>query len=83
MWHVVQRDSGNIGICNWYFPPGRSLEELHSFRQELDDISALADSVIVAGDLNTHQLSWLRYSREGRSTYQRTVFVRFDFEQQF
>ena len=64
MWHLVQRDSGNIAICNWYLPPGRSLEELHSFRQELEEISGLADSIIVAGDLNIHHLSWLRYSRE-------------------
>ena len=64
MWHLVQRDSGNIAICNWYLPPGRSLEELHSFRQELEEISIQADSVIVAGDLNVHHLSWLRYSRE-------------------
>ena len=67
MWHLVQRDSGNVAICNWYLPPGNSLEELQSFKEELEEISILADSIIVAGDLNVHHKSWLKYSREDTS----------------
>ena len=62
VWDLIQRDTGSIAICNWYFPPGASLDGLENFSQELADMSQVADSVIVVGDLNVHHESWLKFS---------------------
>ena len=62
IWGLVQRDSECVAICNWYLPPGNSIEEIDSLRQELEEISDVADSVIICGDLNVHHTSWLEYS---------------------
>ena len=58
----MQRDSGCVAICNWYLPPGNSIEEVDSLRQELEEISDVADTLIICGDLNVHHTSWLQYS---------------------
>ena len=63
-WHLCQRDTGSIAICNWYLSPNAPLEELDAVEQEIREMSEIADSILVAGDLNVHQRSWLRYSRE-------------------
>ena len=62
VWGLVQRDTGSIAICNWYFPPGASLDGIESMKQELTDMNEVADSVIAVGDLNIHHASWLRFS---------------------
>ena len=63
-WHLLHRDSGSIGICNWYLPPASSLEKIDSIRQELHEVSEQCDTSIVLGDLNIHHKSWLQFSRE-------------------
>ena len=67
MWLLLQRDSGSVAVCNWYLPPGDSLEEIESLRQELDDVASIAESVILTGDLNVHHKSWLRFSSRDSS----------------
>ena len=57
LWCLVQRDKGDIAICNWYLPPGNSREEIDCCRDELTEMSNLAESIIIAGDLNTHHKS--------------------------
>ena len=63
-WHLIQRDSGSIAICNWYLPPNAPMSELESIDAEICRVQELADVVIVSGDLNIHHKSWLKYSRE-------------------
>ena len=43
----LQRDSSCVALCNWYMPPVGSLEEIDSLLVDLDEISLLADSVII------------------------------------
>ena len=61
-WHIVQRDSGSVAICNWYRPPHNETESINSFRQELQEIYQSAETVVVAGDLNIHHVRWLKHS---------------------
>ena len=62
LWCLILRDSGTIALCDWYLPPGSSLAEIESLGSELADVSAKADTIVVAGDLNVHHISWLRFS---------------------
>ena len=32
-WHIVQRDSGSLAICNWYFSPAGEVAEIETLRQ--------------------------------------------------
>ena len=61
-WHLIQRDTDSLAICNWYLPPGDSLHEIESLREDLTEIASHADTILIAGDLNVHQKSWLKYS---------------------
>ena len=62
MWHLVQRDTGDIAFCNWYFSPSGEVAEIESLKTEVEDVSRLADSCMIFGDLNIHHASWLRFS---------------------
>ena len=64
MWHLLLRDSGCIAICNWYLPPGATLEEIESLNSELAEVTQVAHTCVLTGDLNVHHRSWLRFSRE-------------------
>ena len=44
LWHIVQRDSGNVAICNWYFSPSGDLSEIDSLKSEFEEISRHADT---------------------------------------
>ena len=50
-WDLLQRNTGSIAICNWYLPPGNSLEEIESLKNELDEMNAIAGFVIIVGDM--------------------------------
>ena len=62
MWHIIQRYTGSIALCNWYFSPSSDNGEISSLRAEIETIQTLSDFILIGGDLNTHQRSWLRYS---------------------
>ena len=62
IWALIQRDTGSIAVCNWYLPPGTGVQEIESFKAELLEMNAIADTVILVGDLNIHHVSWLKYS---------------------
>ena len=62
LWHLIQRDTGDIAFCNWYFSPSGEASELETLRTELKEMSGLAASVMIFGDLNVHHASWLRFS---------------------
>ena len=61
---MLHRDTTSIAICNWYYSPSAGLEDIETLQDELVDMQNKFDYVILAGDLNVHQVSWLRFSRE-------------------
>ena len=63
-WHVIQRDTTSIAICNWYFSPSASLDDIDSLEEELTDMQNQFHYVVLTGDLNTHHKSWLNFSRD-------------------
>jgi hypothetical protein len=62
MWDLVQRDTGDIAFCNWYFSPAGEIAKIESLRHEIDKVSRLADSCMIFGDLGIHHGSWLKFS---------------------
>ena len=61
-WHIVQRDTGSLAICNWYFSPSGEAVEIDTLVQEIDEISSQVDEILIVGDFNIHHASWLRFS---------------------
>ena len=62
-WHIIYRDSGSIALCNWYHSPSEDLRAIDTLPAEHEEMSKHADAFCIAGDLNVHHASWLRYSR--------------------
>ena len=69
-WHIIHRDSGGIAVANWYRPPQCPDNSITSLRDEMNEMSPMAESFVVLGDMNIHHRSRLRHSsgdsREGR-----------------
>ena len=70
-WYIIHADSGPILLCFWYRPPHLGeIDSIRRFEAELAEHSRHAVSVIVMGDLNVHNVDWLRFSNrntvEGR-----------------
>ena len=63
-WHLAQRDSDRIAVCNNYLPPGNSEEQLEVMEAEVQEMLQKYDNVILAGDFNIHHRVWLKHSRE-------------------
>ena len=61
-WVLVHTDEGPILMCCWYRPPGETIEGLHAFEEEMKELRVQAVAVMILGDLNIHQKSWLKYS---------------------
>ena len=61
-WHLLHTDLGSIAIVNWYRPGAAPLSHIESFAAEYEQYRHQFTSIIVAGDLNIHHRSWLRYS---------------------
>ena len=43
MWHLIQRDTGSVALCNWYFLPTADLSEISSLGEEIDQMLQLTD----------------------------------------
>ena len=61
-WYIIHADSGPVLLCLWYRPPSSGLEPVTRFDAELSEHSRHAVSCIVMGDLNVHNIEWLRHS---------------------
>jgi hypothetical protein len=62
-WYIVHADSGPILLCLWYRPPGSGLDSISRFDIELTEHSLHAVGCIAMGDLNVHNIEWLKFSR--------------------
>ena len=74
-WCIVHADSGPLLLCLWYRPPcSGEIASISRFQVELQQHSRHAVSCLVVGDLNVHNVEWLRFSRrttiEGRELEQ-------------
>ena len=45
-WHIIQRDSATIAICNWYFSPQASLDVIEIL--ELEIVEMLCKNMIIS-----------------------------------
>ena len=59
IWHLIQRDTGSVALCNLYFSRTADLSEISSLRDEMDQMLQLTDAIVIGGDLHTHHKSWL------------------------
>jgi len=53
-WHVIQRDTTSIAICNWYFSPQASLDDIDSLQIEVADMQRQFDYFVISGEMNIH-----------------------------
>ena len=61
-WYIVHADSGPILLCLWYRPPAAETESVTRFEAELCEHSRHAINCAVMGDMNVHNIEWLRHS---------------------
>ena len=50
-WHLIHRDSGTIGLCNWYRPPHSENISINSLREELEELTQFTESFVIAGNI--------------------------------
>ena len=72
LWLTMHTDKGPYLLCVWYRPPKPGdCKGIERFREELEQHEALGLGVLVVGDLNVHNLAWLKHSArnspEGRA----------------
>ena len=64
-WHIIHSDSGPILVCNWYRrPDAGETASIRRFEDEYAVHSRNAVSCIVLGDLNCHNVEWLKFSSQ-------------------
>ena len=62
-WHIVHCDCGPVLLCLWYRPPHKGeIESVQRFERELETYSRDTVAVIVIGDMNVHNVEWLKHS---------------------
>ena len=62
-WHVIHADSGPILLCVWYRPPAPGeVLSIRRFEEEYVLYSRNAVSCVVVGDMNVHNIDWLKFS---------------------
>ena len=74
VWYVLHTDSGLLFIGLWYRPPQRGeIASIHSLRDELTALSDNSIGLVLFGDMNVHETSWLEHSSsttlEGRELF--------------
>ena len=63
MWFLLHTQLGPYLICCWYRRPDRGeTGSIMSLRSEYESLKGQAVGTIIVGDLNIHQVKWLRYS---------------------
>ena len=73
-WHILHTDRGPISVALWYRPPRPGeASTIQSLEGELQQYGSDCVGHLVLGDLNVHEVSWLRYSSgtsiEGRELH--------------
>ena len=62
-WLVVHGHRGPLLLGNWYRPPSRGeTDSITSMKREWELHSSSVLGTILVGDMNVHQISWLRHS---------------------
>ncbi len=61
-WYIIHADSGPMLLCLWYRPPSSGIDPVTRFDEELSELSKHAVSCLVMGDMNAHNIEWLRFS---------------------
>ena len=72
---TIYRDTGSISLCNWYRPPGGDFTSMDSLAAEIEQVHQLCSSCIIAGDLNSHHRTWLRFSNGGSALGQKLCVI--------
>ena len=62
IWLLCYRDTGCLAICNIYSGHVFNENEFSTLANEIEGIRSEAETVLIAGDFNTHQRSWLKFS---------------------
>ena len=70
-WHIVHCDCGPVLLCLWYRRPcPNEIASIQRFDEELCRYSRDTVGTIIMGDMNVHNIEWLKYSNgntvEGR-----------------
>ena len=70
-WHIVHCDCGPVLLCLWYRRPcPNEIASIQRFDEELCKYSRDTVGTIIMGDMNVHNIEWLKYSNgntvEGR-----------------
>ena len=73
-WVILHSNQGPFLLANWYRPPcAGETASIQSLKTEWDALKGLAMGTVIAGDLNVHHTSWLRFSQresvEGRELH--------------
>ena len=62
-WFILHADLGPILLGLWYRPPAyREIASVLALGDEYRSISHMSFATIIVGDLNVHQVQWLRHS---------------------
>ena len=59
---LCYRDTGCLAICNIYSGHVFNEDEFSTLANEIEGIRSEAETVLIAGDFNTHQRSWFKIS---------------------
>ena len=70
-WFIIHSDQGGILLGMWYRRPARDeTESITSLYEEFDSFSEGTIRTIIMGDMNVHEVDWLKFSNrsslEGR-----------------
>ena len=68
IWIMIHTDQSPLQICAWYRPPcAGEVDSIASFETEFAENAAGMIGTLVVGDLNVHNIRWLRYSTRNSS----------------
>ena len=63
LWFLLHCDVGPVLLCVWYRPPAPGdVSAISTFEAELSVLRDEAVGTVVVGDLNCHNLRWLKFS---------------------
>ena len=61
-WHIVHTNFGPLLVANWYRPPDAGeVVSIDSLEIEYSKLQKDAIGTVIVGDMNVHNIRWLRY----------------------